>query len=419
MRIRRAVILSGRNTFLTRTGAAEYLAGLARALGSQGIAVSILFLDPPPAPMLRQRLHADYRALFETYRMRGTARLGGHLYVRDPARWWGRFRGASGAGPGVARPGPGLQFARPDRAALDWAGGWMRRLRPDLVIANYFNAAPALARAPQGALRAILVHDVLALRRDSFAATGAVPDFDPALIAEEAVAFRAADLCLAIKEEEAAHIRSLAPEGRVAVYPVTLPAGQSDLDAPRPPACIFVGGENPPNRAGLAWFLDSVWPALRAARPALTLRVVGAVGRHLPEPLPAGVERRGFAEDLATEYAAAAVAVTPIPFGSGVKVKLIEALAEGLPVVSTRIGAEGVAPADPAVLRIADTAEDFAAGVLAALDAPDGAALRHAARGFARTHHHAGTVAPRLVALLQDRAAASGADRPILAKARS
>lgn len=196
------------------------------------------------------------------------------------------------------------------------------------------------------------------------------------------------------------HVRAVAPGTRVMVWPVTLPVGTTDLDAPRPEACIFVGGDNPPNRAGLAWFLQAVWPALRDARPGLRLRVVGAVGRHLPDPLPPGVERRGPVPGLAAEYAAASVAVVPIPFGSGVKVKLVEALAEGLPVVASRAGAEGIGPADPAVLRVAGDAGDFVAGVLAALDAPDPAALRHAARAFARARHDAATLGPGLIRTL-------------------
>ena len=104
-------------------------------------------------------------------------------------------------------------------------------------------------------------------------------------------------------------------------------------------------------------------------------------------PLPEGVDLRGFADDLSLEYAQAAVAITPLRFGSGVKIKLIEGLSFGLPSVATSVGAEGIAAAPSEVLRVEDTAEGFAQGVLDAFDAPDAARRRTEAREFARLHY--------------------------------
>lgn len=408
----RAVILSVRNSLLNRTGAGEYLSGFAGMLADQGMEVSILFLDPPPPPMLRQRLIAEYATPFAAYRMRGTLRLGGHVYLRDPRRWLARAAQAARLVPRPARPVRdfGLEFAPPSPAALDWAARQLRALAPDMVIANYFNSVPALEAAPPGVPRAVLVHDVLALRKLSFEAAGAAPDFDVGLIADEQAAFAAVDLALAIKPEEAAQIAAHLPRDsatRVVLCPVPRPvaARPADPGAPRPDTCIFVGGDNPPNSTGLAWFLEQVWPALRAARPGIGLRVVGAVCRHLADPLPPGVVRVGFAQDLAAEYAAAALAIVPLRLGSGVKIKLIEALAAGLPAVASPVGAEGLAPlgdAPAGVLRVADGPQDFAAAVLATLDAPDPAVLREGARAYVRRHYDPATLGPRLAAALRD-----------------
>ncbi|MEO1689398.1 MAG: glycosyltransferase, partial [Pseudomonadota bacterium] len=104
----------------------------------------------------------------------------------------------------------------------------------------------------------------------------------------------------------------------------------------------------------------------------------------VPQPWPAGAEAVGFVDDLDAEHAAAAVALGPLRFGSGVKLKLVEALAHGLPAVATTSGAEGIAPAPPPALRVADAPEAFAACVAEALGATDPAGDRLAARALAR-----------------------------------
>ena len=89
--------------------------------------------------------------------------------------------------------------------------------------------------------------------------------------------------------------------------------------------------------------------------------------------------------------------LAPIRFGSGVKIKLVEGLAEGLPGVATPAGAEGLF-LPPEVLRIAGTAEDFAEALAATLDDPDPAATRAAARAAAAAHYARDAVARRLAA---------------------
>ena len=131
--------------------------------------------------------------------------------------------------------------------------------------------------------------------------------------------------------------------------------------------------------------------------------MLGRVAERSRAPWPDGAEAVGFVEDLAPEYAGAAVVLAPIRFGSGVKIKLVEGLAQGLPGVATPAGAEGLAKLPPGVLRIAATAEGFAAAVADALADPDPAAARAAARAAAAAHYARDAVARRLAADL-DRA---------------
>ena len=173
------------------------------------------------------------------------------------------------------------------------------------------------------------------------------------MIPREAAAFAAADLVLAIKAEEAAHVAATAPGTAVATLPFAVDIPATDPSGPRPPVALFVGAVNPPNVDALDWLLAEIWPLVRGARPDARLRVVGRVAERAGVPWPEGAEAVGFVDDLAPEYAGAAVVLAPIRFGSGVKIKLVEGLAQGLPGVATPAGAEGLAALPPGVLRVA------------------------------------------------------------------
>jgi glycosyltransferase involved in cell wall biosynthesis len=135
---------------------------------------------------------------------------------------------------------------------------------------------------------------------------------------------------------------------------------------------LFLGSfRHTPNQAALHWFIREVLPRVVAARSEARLVVVGSEPppRHgLPES-PA-LELRGFVEDVREPLGRYAVFVCPILSGSGVRVKLLEAFAAGIPVVSTRIGAEGVAREDGEFCGLADDAAGFAERILGLFDDP-------------------------------------------------
>jgi glycosyltransferase involved in cell wall biosynthesis len=122
----------------------------------------------------------------------------------------------------------------------------------------------------------------------------------------------------------------------------------------------------------LAWFVSDVLPPLLEARPEIRLRVTGAnpppAARALAGP---AVNFVGFTPDLRTLYESARVVVVPMRFGAGVKVKCIEALQYGVPVVSTSVGAEGLGVHDSRAVAVTDDAGEFAAAVLALYARPE------------------------------------------------
>lgn len=389
---RRVCILALDSPYVHHQGSSSYLDHLARSLALTGAELHLRILQRPRRDQLRLALKPRFLDAYASVALRGTLRRGATFYARDPRNWLARLRPA----PASDAPGGPWALARPDPAAADWAATEVRRLAPDWVIANYFNAAEVFERLPPGPARAILLHDVFALRAASLAALGRPPDFDAGMIARETAAFRGADLVLAIKAEEAAHAARVAPGVAVTTLPFAVDIPDTDLAAPRPPVALFVGALNRPNIDALDWLLSEIWPAVQARRPEARLRVVGRVAESFSAPWPAGAEPVGFVADLAAEYAGAAVALAPIRFGSGVKIKLVEGLAHGLPGVATPVGAEGLVAMPERVLCIAGPAGEFATAVAAALAEPDAAGARAAARAAAAGAYAREAVAARL-----------------------
>lgn len=148
---------------------------------------------------------------------------------------------------------------------------------------------------------------------------------------------------------------------------------------------LFLGSfRHLPNTEALHWFVHNVLPLVRAREPRARLIVIGSdpPPRHsLPEA--EAIELIGFVEDVREVLARYAVFVCPILSGSGVRVKLLEAFAAGIPVVSTRIGAEGLASDDGEICGLSDDPAGFAERVLRAMEEPGKAAeMARRARAF-------------------------------------
>ncbi len=131
----------------------------------------------------------------------------------------------------------------------------------------------------------------------------------------------------------------------------------------------FLGWEA--NTTGLLWFIENVWPRLLQCYPDLKFDIVG---KDPDERLQAyaqcypGIQLHGFVEDLQPLYRKARVSVAPLLFGSGMKVKVLDAMARGLPTVTTPVGAEGIDCVHGEHLAVAETADDMANAVIRLLE---------------------------------------------------
>lgn len=263
-------------------------------------------------------------------------------------------------------------------------------LKPDAVLVEYVYLSRALELFDKSCLKIIDTHDVMTDRHARGIAQGQRPRWFSTTAAQERKALQRADLVIAIQDRERDFLGALTERPVVTVGHIApidprwhFNAGAATL--------LYVGTNNASNVQALLHFVAQVLPALCAAEPALSLHVAGKVCLALdamaPAPELAGhIVSHGVVDDLGALYAKTAVVINPVRFGTGLKIKNVEALSQGCPLVTTPIGAEGMEEgAGNAFLLAADDAE-FAAAILELLR--NRARAEHiSAQGFALIRH--------------------------------
>lgn len=173
---------------------------------------------------------------------------------------------------------------------------------------------------------------------------------------------------------------------------------------------VYFGGTRRfANHHGLTRFLREIYPSIRREVPGVRFLIKG----ERPRPALMRIIERDASitwapagDDLAVELAAAAAAVVPLWVGAGIKIKILTALSYGLPVVTTVVGAEGIAAGADDGMAVAATAEDFTAAVAALLRDADYWRRRAAgARRFAENELAFEKRAPAVAALYDELAA--------------
>jgi len=144
-----------------------------------------------------------------------------------------------------------------------------------------------------------------------------------------------------------------------------------------PLTMLFLGSfRHDPNRVAVDWFVRHVLPLVIAQEPTARFVIAGSdpPAEHTYADHASHLQMLGYVDDIREPLARYAVFVCPILSGSGVRVKLLEAFAAGIPVVSTKVGAEGLAVDDGKFCALADDPAGFAERVLALLRDPERAA---------------------------------------------
>jgi sugar transferase (PEP-CTERM/EpsH1 system associated) len=197
------------------------------------------------------------------------------------------------------------------------------------------------------------------------------------LRAEEMRSWGAVDGCTLTSEHDQEMLLADAPATRTAVVSngVDIDFFQpQDPPLPRAPdTLLFFGAiDYYPNTDGLRFFLKDVFPLLESRAPGVKLSIVG---RRPPDEILAhrspSVEVTGAVDDVRPHIERAAVVIVPLRLGSGTRLKILEAMAMGKAVVTTTLGAEGLAVVPDRDLLVADDPETFAKQIRRLLDDPE------------------------------------------------
>jgi len=202
----------------------------------------------------------------------------------------------------------------------------------------------------------------------------------------EKAATRQFERCLLVNDGEARMLMQQTGMSNVVAVPplVPTPTGVSRAFDGRP-EFVFLGLLSlPHNDDGIRWFLDHAMGPLLALRPDAKVRVVGREATSALKRSAAqfgdSVTLEGFVPDLDDLLTHTAALLTPLRFGSGVKIKLIEALARQVPVVSTGFGVDGIVDGPGQGVLIVDSIADFPRAMLELVDVGTNARVADQAR---------------------------------------
>lgn len=178
----------------------------------------------------------------------------------------------------------------------------------------------------------------------------------------EGKAVRRAAVTLPLTEEDASRLRFLSGGDRIRVVRAPfpdLPPGPAALPGD-PPLVLLVSRGWLPNEDSVSWFLRDVWPAVRVEAPGAVLHIFGADPSSKP---PAGAVHHPAPRDSAEAFAPGSILAVPLRIASGVRMKILEAWARGVPVVGTPAAVAGLEAEPGRELLVAADAHDFARAV--------------------------------------------------------
>ena len=209
---------------------------------------------------------------------------------------------------------------------------------------------------------------------------------------------------MTISEPDYQYFEKTAPEIPGVVIPFGIDMDNYELEddfiASDKPSLCHIGSMNwSPNIEGIEWFLDDVWPLIHEAHPDLEFTVAGhGTPDHLMQRKDANVKFVGTVPDANEFMLDHELMIVPLLSGSGIRVKIVEAMALGRVVITTSVGAEGLSVENGKHLFIADTPEEYLSVINKCIQTPDLCTIiLENARGFISLHHNNELITDKLL----------------------
>jgi len=227
---------------------------------------------------------------------------------------------------------------------------------PSVALLEYVQLTWMLDALPFATRPFLDTHQIAHERNERFAAAG-LRQLNTIDEAAEYAAFERYERIMLIQDKDREIVARRFAADRLVLAPH--PARQIETEIRASARRIgFVGSEYPPNVDGLRWFLDVIWPRIDSTAE---LAIFGNVCRRIDRAaLPANVRCHGRVDDLDSAYRTLDIVINPVRVGAGLKIKTVEALGAGLPVVTTAEGARGLEDAAGTAFALAHDADEFA-----------------------------------------------------------
>jgi len=181
----------------------------------------------------------------------------------------------------------------------------------------------------------------------------------------ELAVVKQADATLVTSPTERDYLQRQDPTANISLVPTCYPTVVPAVGFERRSGALFVGGfHHGPNLDGMLWFLDEVWPRVKLIVPGFQLHIAGEdPPQELVRRATAGVQVHGYVADLAPLFERSKLAIAPLRYGAGLKSKVHQSLAHGLPCVATPTAAEGMGLMPDIHVVLAETASRFSEGI--------------------------------------------------------
>jgi len=228
-----------------------------------------------------------------------------------------------------------------------------------LCIIEYINHSYFLKCIPEEVIVVLDAHDIISERNSSFQAHGYSNWDYPLTQEQEQKIYQLYDYVALISEKDYNHSKRWLPMNKLILAPHPVTPVQHPIRE-----CVqtlaFIASDYLPNIDAIVWFLKHVWPHV-TAKHNFQLHVYGMVCEKIPSKYRNmdNVVLKGFVRNVSDAYAQTDIIINPVRFGAGLKIKNMEALAHGIPLLTTTHGASGMEDGIGKAFLIADDMDDF------------------------------------------------------------
>lgn len=397
--IRSLLLISRCPPYPLHLGDRLIIGNLAPEFKARGVETDLVALCPPDPNQSRQTAYQRDLALVPQYRDQYRS----VTLLPEPRR----------SGPSYVRRLLNKDARFPQLAAQAWSPALFEQVRQHLASQRYdaiwlFGSVQVyeVAAALDGRPALITPYESYARFLNTVLKQGFTPSAwlrQRMAAAYESFMFAPYSRVVVLAEPDAAMLRQLAPSLTVEVIPNGVRLPTLDPDARRPDVLLFVGNfEYPPNVEAAKYLIEELLPIVRKRYPQVQLWLVGnAPPPELRQHTSSHIRVTGYVDDMTMYMEQAAVFVAPLTVGTGLKNKVLEALAHRLPVVGTQLSVDGIHVVHEESALIGEV-DDLPALVLRALEDD---ALRQrmgqAGRELVEQDHSWASVAERYLALFE------------------